>query len=61
MVQEPGNLLRVIRQLQHENLRTFGCHRSAFNRVIINENEAVQTEVELLGERPEVFWFRTPV
>ena len=61
MVQEPGNLLRVIRQLQHENLRTFGCHRSAFNRVIIDENETIQTEIEFLSERPQVFGFREPV
>ena len=50
MVDEPGNVA-FNRQSERENLWTSSLHLGAFNRVVVEEYEAVESEVELLGKR----------
>ena len=52
--QESGDLLGILRQLQGQNVRTIGFHFGAFHRVVIQEDETIQAELQFLGERFQI-------
>ena len=47
--------------MQREHLRTAGFHLSALEGIVIDEDEAIQPELELLGQRLEVLGFGLPI
>src|ERR1051325_1684658 len=61
MLEELRDALGIIRELQHQHLRASGLHLGAFPRVIINEDETVQTKPQFLRKGIEVLGFGPPV
>ncbi len=59
-VEERWNL-RGRGQRQDEDLRTRGLHLGALDGVVVDEDEAVEAEVQLLGDRVDVLGLRLPV
>ena len=53
--------LWVLRPLNREHLRAAGSHFGAFDRVVVDEHEAVEAEVQPRGEGAEVLRLRQPV
>src|SRR5205823_2754164 len=52
---------QILGKLQRDHARTIGLDFGALNRVVVDENEAVEAEVEFGGERFEVLRFGGPI
>ena len=61
MRQELGNAIGLAGEFQGEHLRTVGLNFGAFDRVVVDEDEAVETQVQFSGEGFQVLGFGLPV
>ncbi|MNI26520.1 hypothetical protein D3C73_802220 [compost metagenome] len=61
MLQERIDLFRTTRKLNRQHIRTVQHHFPAFYGIVIHEDEAVQSQVKLLGQFPEIGRFGLPV
>src|SRR5579872_2333551 len=61
MIKELRYEFGQLRQLQSQNFGTIRLHFRAFQRIVINKNETVQTQPQFVGEGFEVFGLGTPV
>jgi hypothetical protein len=61
MLEEPRDKIWFRRQIQNQDFRAIGFDFGTFDRVVIDENETIESKLELLGKGFQIFGFRLPV
>lgn len=61
VIEKVAILLRIAGELKAKYFRTVPSHLRAFDGVVVDQSQALQAEIKLGGQRPDIFGFRKPV